>query len=135
MKFVISSPDFWYQIDASFDKSGGMYILSCLGDESIPRPISRLLGLDSEGILYLGMASSFLDRVIELKKSLSPSHCSRSHDCGVRYKNHQEISTMFPYDRLQIELIRSDDPKVTEQEALRKYLEEFGELPPLNRVS
>lgn len=134
MNMMISSPEFWYQIEEFFGKSGGIYVLSCLDEEGNEIPISRLLGIDPSGVLYIGMASSFLDRVIDLKKSLSPKHASRAHECGARYKEHQGISSSFSYERLQVNLIGSSEPRATEREALQSYMTKFGELPPLNRV-
>ena len=81
MKARIASSDFWERIESSFGTSDGVYKVACLqavdSDETIP--VQRLLGTDPEGVLYIGMAASFIDRVIDLKKSLSPQHLSRGH--------------------------------------------------------
>ena len=135
MRFTISVDTFWYDIKAQHGERGGIYVLSCLDETGCTQKIHRLLGEDPEGVLYIGKASSFLDRVIELKKSLSPLHESRGHECGARHKEHQGISAQFPYERLQIQLIAADDPRGAETKALQQYIEKFGELPPLNRVS
>ncbi|MDD2893651.1 MAG: hypothetical protein PHF20_06935 [Halothiobacillaceae bacterium] len=137
MRGRISSERFWYEINDTFGSSGGIYVLSCTDDDDkgATIPINRLLAVDSDGVLYIGMAKSFLDRVIELKKSLSPEHVSRSHECGSRHKNHVLISELFPYERLQVDLIEAEDPMAAELEALNKYMAKFGELPPLNRVN
>ena len=135
MEYKISSEDFWYQIDEIFGKDGGVYILSCLDENELVIPVSRLLRDDTKGILYIGKASSFLDRVIDLKKSLSPEHLSTGHECGVRHKTHVGICKKFPYERLQVTLIGSNNPEKTENEKLQNYKKEFGELPPLNRIN
>jgi len=82
MRAKISSPDLWECIDSVFGKSGGIYKVACVRDESSDEvmPLQRLLGEDMEGVLYIGMADSFLNRVIELKKSVSPDYRSRSHE-------------------------------------------------------
>ena len=135
MRGRIASDEFWYQIKDAFGAGGGIYTLSCVDENGTTIPIGRLLGEDPDGILYIGMAASFHDRVIDLKKSLSPKHVSRSHECGVRHKSHAGVSNRFPYDRLHLEMVSAADPRAAEREALQLYIDKFGELPPLNRVS
>jgi len=135
MKLRISSDRFWYDINDEFGDAGGVYILSCDDQHGVQIPIQRLLGTDSDGVIYIGMAQSFLDRVIDLKKSLSPDHLSRNHECGARHKDHVGISTQFPYESLHVKLIQSNNPKEKESSTLKEYIETYGELPPLNRVS
>lgn len=134
MRGRISLDSFWYEIKDTFGAGGGIYVLFCADQKGRPIAVGRLLGEDPDGVLYIGKADSFIDRVIELKKSLSPKHVSRSHECGARHKSHEAISRRFPYDQLQVDLIAADDPRASEQEALATYMNKFGELPPLNRV-
>ncbi len=97
--------------------------------------IGRLLKNDESGVLYIGKAISFLDRVIELKKSLSPDHISSNHKCGVRFKSF--LKNHFEFENLWVELIQTEDTEDIDQleiEELLKYETEFGELPPLNRI-
>ena len=134
MILKISSDRFWEEINNTFGTSGGIYKLSCVDDSGKTIPVGRLLSEDLNGVLYIGMATSFIDRVIELKKSLSPEYKSQGHSCGTRHKSNILIAARFPYTQLQIELFSEDDPKYAEDIALKKYLEEFGELPPFNRA-
>lgn len=137
LRSPISASDFWYQVNGAFGNAGGIYRVSCARDASSdrPMPVDRLLGTDPEGTLYIGMAACFLDRVIELKKSLSPEHTSKGHECGSRHKSHAAIADRFPYQRLIVTLQRSSTPRESEQQALRTYYEAFGELPPFNRAA
>lgn len=134
--YKISSDEFWHEIEGEFGTSGGIYILKCASDEkfSMPRPVGRLLAQDTEGVLYIGMASSFLDRVSELKKSIAPEYKSSNHECGFRYKSNAEICSLFPYPLLFLELIASSNPRQEELSSLKAYESKFGELPPLNRA-
>lgn len=135
MKAQIASSEFWFEINKRFGTTGGVYkLFSSSAESGEAVSIPRLLGEDREGILYIGMAASFLDRVIELKKSIAPGYASRAHECGARFKDHPFISQHFPYEKLFVTLIAADDPKLAEREALQAYLEQFGELPPLNRA-
>jgi len=132
----IASADFWNRIKLSFGCSGGVYRLSCLQEEGsdVITPVRRLLGDDPEGALYIGMAISFLDRVISLKKSIAPEYVSRSHECGTRHKRHASIAAAFPYERLVVSFALSDCPRTAERLELEEYCSRFGELPPLNRA-
>lgn len=131
----IACDKFWYKIEQTFGSGGGIYKLSCLDQDGLTIPVGRLLGEDPEGVLYIGMANSFLDRVINLKKSLSPKHSSSAHEAGSRHKSHEAIASRFAYDRLVLDLIGSENPRIAEVIALQTYMQKFGELPPLNRAA
>ncbi len=126
-------PDFWTIIkETHFDK-GGLYKIVAVRD-GVRVPINRFLGTDEEGVLYIGKATSYLDRVINLKKSISPNYKGTSHICGRRYKSNPNIALKFPYDLLHIELIFSEDPEKLEKLFLNAYFKKYGEVPPLNAV-
>lgn len=103
--YKLSSKDFWYQIKADFDNKGGVYKLFCLDDNDNIINVNRLLKTDLNGVLYIGKATCFLDRVICLKKSISPDFSSSSHECGVRYKKSYLIKEKFPFEGLSVELV------------------------------
>jgi hypothetical protein len=131
-EYLLSSARLWYSIEEHFGTSGGVYVLYCKKDAI--KTVNRLLGTDENGVLYIGMAKSFLDRTIELKKSISPDYISANHECGTRFKSNERIREKYPYKDLRVKLIASDEPRVLEQQLLTGYILEFGELPPLNRV-
>jgi hypothetical protein len=133
-KYFISD-DMTNKIIANFGSGGGVYILKCDNGQGAPISVNRVLLKDDEGVLYIGKAENFSDRVASLKKSISPEYASSSHECGARYKANPLITTCFPYDQLYVFLVPSDDPRATEAELLTNYESKFGELPPLNRVS
>lgn len=131
--YKLSSDKLWYLIESDFSNNGGIYKLSCTDNSNQIVQTNRLLKTDPKGILYIGKATSFLDRVINLKKSISPDYNSSSHECGLRYKNSDAIKKLFPYQNLVIELSAHDDINTEEKRLLTEYELEFGELPPLNR--
>lgn len=132
-KYKISDSELWYKIKSDFSKNGGIYKLSCLDENNNTIRVNRLVKSDPNGILYIGKATSFLDRVINLKKSISPDYNSDSHECGLRHKNSNSIKSKFPYQNLVIELTSFEDIDMVEKKLLNEYELEFGELPPLNR--
>ncbi len=136
-RIEISSEEMWHYINKKFGEKGGVYILKCSTsfNNFVPIPINRLLDCDTNGILYIGKADSFIDRVPNLKKSISPHYNSNSHQCGSRYKSNHKFKEKFPFDKLYLELHESDYPRNLEKDFLDNYEESFGELPPFNRVN
>ncbi|RKN83354.1 hypothetical protein [Ulvibacterium marinum] len=132
--YRIIDKDFWYKIKNDFPIGGGVYELYCMNKYGKTIPVNRMLGTDDEGLLYIGKAGSFLDRVIELKKSISPDYNSRGHECGARYKASKGIQEIYPYENLFVYLTSSENERILEIEKLNGYLEKFGEFPPLNRM-
>jgi hypothetical protein len=130
---LIKAKDFWDEINKRHQQKGGVYKLIAVKDGK-RIPVNRFLGTDNDGILYIGKAISFLDRVIDLKKSIAPEFYGSGHDCGRRYKSDPGIPKQFPYDNLYIELSPTDNPKELEAALLEAYLKAFGELPPFNAV-
>ena len=131
----LNSDGLWNFIDDNFGNTGGVYKLICMKNEKVI-PIDRVIKTDNSGILYIGKAGSFEQRVIYLKKAMLPNFKSKSHICGRRYnlpelKNFRE---KFKLDDLYVSFISHDNPEAYEKELLNEYLLEFGELPPLNRL-
>ncbi|WP_295129102.1 hypothetical protein [uncultured Chitinophaga sp.] len=125
--------DFYDLISARYVQKGGVYKIIAVRDGRRV-PINRFLGTDNEGILYIGKATSFIDRVVNLKKSISPNYNGTGHICGRRYKSNPSIAKLFPYDILYTELIETDTPEKVEKRLLREYLTIYGEVPPLNAI-
>jgi hypothetical protein len=129
----LADSGFWNTINDQHQITGGIYkIIAIQNGQRIP--VNRFLGTDNSGILYIGKATSFVDRVINLKKSISPDHKGSSHICGRRYKSNPNIAKKFPYDILYIELIPGDNPQELERNLLAEYVTTFGEVPPLNAI-
>lgn len=130
-EYRLSSKTLWNEINNDFQEKGGAYKLF-YKDNGKVRSIERFLGTDTDGILYIGSASSYLDRIIDLKKTLDPNYISAPHICGRRYNKNDNIKKEFPYPNLFIRLIGHDKPKDKERELLDQYFKKFGEVPPLN---
>ena len=129
----LSVDNCWHKINAVHGTKGGVYkvIAVKLGERV---PINRLLGTDPDGVLYIGKADSFLKRVIDLRKALSPVHKSSAHGFGYRYKNTNSLNAAFPFEKLFVELIETENARDLEYRWLKEYLDTFGEVPPLNAV-
>jgi len=75
--YRLADSDLWHQINKDFNTKGGVYRL-IYQENNYPKPIGRFLGINTGGILYIGKANSFLDRVINLKKTIAPDFFSSS---------------------------------------------------------
>jgi hypothetical protein len=129
IELKLSNEFLWKEIQKTFGEKGGAYQLVSRKKGEIVH-IPRFLGLDRNGVLYIGKATSYLKRVIDLKKTMSMN--SSAHICGRRYKKHDKMKALFPFETLYIQLIQDDSPEEKEKELLNTYVREFGEVPPLN---
>lgn len=130
---LINSNEFQEQIKERHQQKGGVYKVIALRDGQRVL-INRFLGADPNGILYIGKATSFIERVTDLKKSISPEYKGSGHICGRRYKANPNIAKLFPYHILHIELIETDTPEEMERSLLTEYASFYGEVPPLNAI-
>ncbi len=121
-------------ITRDFAEEGGVYELySKNGGEVVV--VNRCIKVDPKGILYIGKAKTFRNRVIGLRKTIDPLYKSESHICGRRYKNNKNLMKQFPFEDLYVRLHQFDQPEVVEKKKIEDYFLEFGEVPPLNATS
>ena len=132
--YLLSSEEVWQKLARDHGDKGGVYKLHCLDEENDSTfiPINRILGVDQEGVLYIGKASLIRNRIGDLMKSLSPTHKSFNHPAGIRYASNKKLQESFPFDRLCVTVLPSETPNDSEVHEMRKYFEEYGEVPPLN---
>jgi len=129
----LADPDLWNSINRQHQATGGVYKIIAIRN-GLRQPINRFLGIDKNGVLYIGKATSFIDRVIDLKKSISPDYNGKAHICGRRYKSNPNIAKLFPYNILFRGLIPSNTPELLERKIIAEYSGKFGEVPPLNAI-
>jgi hypothetical protein len=129
----IADKDIWKKIQSLHLDKGGVYKIIAM-HENKRMPINRFLGTDDSGVLYIGKAISFIERVIDLKKSILPQYNGTKHICGRRYKSITSIADKFRSDKLYMELISSEEPEILERKLLDDYRNLYGEVPPLNAI-
>jgi len=132
--FLNSDEKFWHQIDEEHSKREGVYKLVAAKDGK-RIAVQRWLGNDEEGILYIGRATSFLNRVINLKKSIAPDYSDKSNNAGIRFKALVKVDKQLSYNCLYVELLESESPGEVEKALLLAFVEKFEELPPLNAIA
>lgn len=129
----IAGEDFWDNINQQHQTKGGVYKIIAVRNGQ-RQPINRFLGTDGEGVLYIGKATSFINRIVDFKKSIDHNYNSSAHICGRRYKSNPNIAEQFPYDTLFVELIQTDRPVELERKLIVEYATTYGEVPPLNAI-
>lgn len=103
------------------------------------KPIARIGGKDTSGILYIGKADNLFTRVVSLQKSVL-SNCNNNGSAKI--KGHQSLSKkVFRIQRfldtakMTIKIIvlpTYESIMYAESYLLEYYVNQFGELPPLN---
>ena len=94
---------------------GGVYIFRKLGGQSF----GRLIGISN--ILYIGSSKRSLRQRLQQYFHPGPSQWTNKRIHEYAIKNSVEVSWLL-----------CDEPKSFEHDLLREYLDEHGELPPLN---
>lgn len=95
--------------------------------------IKRIGKNDIEGILFIGYSEKAIaDEAMTIKKSLIPKYSS-NHPFGKNYLNFIENFPRYEGATLYSTFEESDNPKELRDELLKKYENEFGELPPFNK--
>ena len=130
MLLKLDDEELYYKIEQKFYNAGGVYILKVFSDTKYPIQISRFFDIDNEGIIYIGKATCFLDRVLALKKSIFMK--SNNHIAGRKIKRLKDWNSKLEGKSIYVELIEDNSPETFEREKLNEYLQRFGELPPLN---
>lgn len=141
---LLEQGDVWYEI-ADLAKrhglTGGVYrVHGCLADTppvwdaARIQPVSRVLKDDLLGRLYIGKATNFQERFVNLRKALHPRYSSSDgHGVGRLFAASPGLRERFP--NLGFSLCFADNPRAVEMEELAHYRVEFGEPPPLNTMS
>lgn len=102
-------------------------------------PIQRFGGTDANGILYIGKADNLYTRVASLQKSVL-SNCNNNGN--VKIKGHQSLSKkvfriqkFLNTSKMTIKIVvlpTYESIMYAESYLLEDYVNQFGELPPLN---
>ncbi|MEO1548683.1 MAG: hypothetical protein AAFU74_18210 [Bacteroidota bacterium] len=127
--------DKWLQerLKKHFGEAGGIYELYCMKPKTDILPIDYARNYDPKGTLYIGKAESFQKDVIELQRAMEPSNDSSLHECSKGYWGKPEIWKDHPYRNLYVELTESKKVDNSFVDKLHSFMEEFEDLPPLNR--
>ncbi|PKV51337.1 hypothetical protein ATE84_3412 [Aquimarina sp. MAR_2010_214] len=125
--------DNWADIeDQNIDSSiSGIYFLQRYNNDEII-PISRLIGKDNQGILYIGKSENLTRRLGTLINLINGTSTTGKHSMGLRYQEIEVFQKHLKPENIKLRIIFCDNPRDIESSMLLEYLYKFGELPPLN---
>lgn len=113
-------------------KNTGIYILRKYNSKGVITPIPRLIKLDTEGILYIGKSDDLTRRLGVLVNLINGTTKTGKHSMGRRFQEVSILKQHIKPENLKLHITIIDKPRELESKLLDKYLNEFGELPPLN---
>ena len=129
MEYIKLSDKLFWQ---SIPPSSGVYFIYSLNDNGLPIESQRLLGTDTEGVLYIGKSNNLRDRLRMLWRVLNPEYKTTAHTFGSKYNSYKILREYFPHDKFAIKFEESKLPLELEKKSLKYYLNTFGEVPPFN---
>lgn len=123
----LADNSFWKRIP----ESGGIYFIYGYKNK-LPIKISRVLGIDNDGILYIGKSENLRERLRMLWRVLNPKLKATAHTFGTKYNFNIRLREAFPLKSLYVSYAISTEPHILESELLDKYFLQYGEVPPFN---
>ena len=110
---------------------GGVYNIHCFKGKK-PITINRVLGIDNQGILYIGKSDNLRERLRMLWRVLNPNLKATAHTFGSKFNDNKKLKEAFPLNSLFIKYQVSKESKKLEKDLLDQYFQNFGEVPPFN---
>ena len=134
----------WYALAkllTTLGKVGGVYRVHAaardgarMSDAAGVVSVSRLLGSDPGGRLYIGMTTNLLGRFPTLLKAIMPNYRGRDgHGFARAWWDSPAVRQRFPHLSFSVRIC--DDAAANERQELLAYRAEFGELPPFNALA
>jgi hypothetical protein len=128
MKLIsLAEKQFWKNIP----ENGGVYHIRCFKNNKVIN-INRVLGIDNDGILYIGKSDNLRERLRMLQRVLNPKLKATAHTFGTKYNDNKNLKIAFPLKTLFVSIEVAEEPKNLESKLLDKYFIKFGEVPPFN---
>ena len=118
------------------DKSilvNGVYLIYAYEGEK-PKILSRLIGSDDSGLLYIGAAekTTLKYRLNCFLMSSNQIVKQNNHSAGNKIKVNANLNGFIKQLTLNYKVIEAKDAKIKEKECLNQYKNKYGEVPPLN---
>lgn len=100
-----------------------------------PLKIGRILSSDLQGILYIGQSNGKEGVSSRLKLFLANINNSKSnsHTAGFKIANRKKLKSYLKSKQLYYTCYQDSNSSSAEENELNKYINKFGETPPLNQ--
>ena len=118
--------------DTNIDVPGVYQIY--IQDNNKPLIINRLLKQDDSGLIYIGAAekTNIHYRLKCFLNSKDPDRRQNNHTAGNKILHQVKLQKLIDQNKLFYNFITTKEAKKLEKSLIRKYINEFGEVPPLN---
>ena len=108
----------------------GVFVIGAGLQSGKPVPIQRVLGRDTQGIIYVG--EGVLARKIGVLLNFVREDCDNRVHFATEFFANMCLSRIFDSRFLLVRWCESENPRGAESKVLDSYMSEFGELPPGN---
>ena len=108
----------------------GVYEIAALDKAGKSKAIPRAGGVDERGVLYIGRSLKLRNRLDLFRRGLFEG--LKGHIAGRTYKKRPRIQAIAPKRNLGFRFEHCDDLEEREKQRLDRYIQKFGEVPPLN---
>ena len=118
------------EIDSNTQLKPGIYKLYWVKDKT-RKSIPRICATDNSGLLYIGKTDG------TLRNRLNQFRCtaflnSTNHSGALKYRTNPILNSLIKQNEIFAEVYYCNNPLQKEQNELKAYTAQFGEVPPLN---
>ncbi|WP_250432452.1 hypothetical protein [Hanstruepera flava] len=118
-------------IDANTKLKKGIYKIYWIRNNGKPKHISRILGTDKEGLLYIGKTDG------TVRNRLNQFRCtaflkSTNHSGALKYRTSNALREAMNNSELFFVAEYCINPSEKEKILIKEYRDLYGEVPPLN---
>jgi hypothetical protein len=118
------------EIDEKAPDRPGIYKIYWIKN-GVAQLIPRIGGNDTKGLLYIGETKGSL--VVRLNQFRCTAFIgSTNHSGGLKLRTNKKLASLVKKEDVFVKVEACDDPHSKEIAELKKYADEFGEVPPLN---
>lgn len=117
-------------IDEKADEKPGIYRIYWI-KENNPQTIERICKKDTSGLLYIGKTEGTLqNRLNQFRCSAFKG--STNHSGALKYRKSNALRKLIKENELFAIIEPCNNATDKEKKELRNYIDQFGEVPPLN---
>lgn len=112
----------------------GVYRVFLFDSKGKPCTINRFIGSDSSGLIYIGAAekTTIRYRLNAFLRSMDAAYRQDNHSGGKKIANSDRLREYIQDHRLFFSAEYCEYAKDKEFNALKEYVRDYGEVPPLN---
>jgi len=112
----------------------GIYRIFLFDSKGKSSTINRFIGSDPSGLIYIGAAekTTIKYRLNAFLRSMDVKYKQNNHSAGNKVLKNEGLNGLVDLNRLFFSVVHCANAKEMESEAIRSYVQDYGEVPPLN---